>query len=143
VDAYFKELETLLLKVNMDKSEEAMIARFVSGLRRDIQDFVELQEYSSLGSLVHLAMKVESQIVKKNVFKNSPNDGYYNNSWKNKKPFPNLPSKDSSFNPKESMLNQVVFNVLKNPNPLKDDEASALLDAVVLVLVLFWGSSML
>jgi len=31
------------------------------------------------------------------------------------------------------VLNQVVFNVLKNPNPLKDDEASALLDAAVLV----------
>jgi len=31
------------------------------------------------------------------------------------------------------MLNQVVFNVLKNPNPLKDVEASALLDVVVLV----------
>jgi len=30
------------------------------------------------------------------------------------------------------MLNQVVFNVLKNPNPLKDDEASAVFDAVVL-----------
>jgi len=29
------------------------------------------------------------------------------------------------------MLNQVVFNVLKNPNPLKDD--AALLDAAVLV----------
>ena len=41
------------------------------------------------------------------------------------------------------LLNQVVFNVLKNPNPLKDDEASALLVAVVLVLALFWGSSML
>ena len=41
------------------------------------------------------------------------------------------------------VLNQVVFNVLKNPNPLKDDEASALLDAAVLVLALFWGSSML
>ena len=41
------------------------------------------------------------------------------------------------------LLNQVVFNVLKNPNPLKDDEASALLDAAVLVLALFWGSSML
>jgi len=26
-----------------------------------------------------------------------------------------------------------MFNVLKNPNPLKDDEASALLDAAVLV----------
>ena len=31
------------------------------------------------------------------------------------------------------LLNQVVFNVIKNPNPLKDDEASALLDAAVLV----------
>jgi len=41
-------------------SEEAMIARFVKGLRKDIQDIVELQEYSSLGSLVHLAMKVEA-----------------------------------------------------------------------------------
>ena len=41
------------------------------------------------------------------------------------------------------MLNHVVFNVLKNPNPLKDDEASALLVAAVLALVLFWGSSML
>jgi len=41
------------------------------------------------------------------------------------------------------MLNHVVFNVLKNPNPLKDDEAFALLVAAVLALVLFWGSSML
>ena len=31
------------------------------------------------------------------------------------------------------LLNQVVFNVLKNPNPLKDVEAYALLDVVVLV----------
>ena len=102
VDAYFKELETLLLKVDMDESEEAKIARFVSGIRRDIQDVVELQEYSSLGSLVHLAMKVESQLTKKNALKNSPNDDYYNNSWKQKEAFSNLPSKDSSFQPKES-----------------------------------------
>jgi len=101
VDAYFKELETLLIKVEMHDSEEAKIARFMSGLRRDIQDVVKLQEYSSLGYLVHLAMKVESQLAKKNAFKNSPNDGYYNNSWKNKKPFSKLPSKDYSFKPKE------------------------------------------
>ena len=87
VDAYFKELETLLLKVKLKENEEALIARFVSGLRRDIQDIVELREYSSLGSLVHLAMKVESQLTKKNAFKTSPNDGYYNYSWKNKKLF--------------------------------------------------------
>ncbi|XP_068476943.1 uncharacterized protein [Phaseolus vulgaris] len=102
VDAYFKELEMLLLKVEMHNTVEAKIARFVSGLRRDIQDVVELHEYSALGSLVHLAMKVESQLAKKNAFKNSPNDGYYNNSWKNKKAFSKLPSQTSSFKPKES-----------------------------------------
>ena len=44
MDEYYKELETLLLKVELEESEEAMIARFVSGLRKDIQDVVELQE---------------------------------------------------------------------------------------------------
>jgi len=71
VDAYYKELETILLKLEIYESEEAMIARFVSSLRKDIQDIVELQEYSSLGSLVHLAMKVEAQLAKKNTFKNA------------------------------------------------------------------------
>jgi len=31
------------------------------------------------------------------------------------------------------VLNQVVFNVLKNPNPFKDVEASAVLGVAVLV----------
>ena len=31
------------------------------------------------------------------------------------------------------MLNQLMFNVLKNPNPLKDVEASALLSVAMLV----------
>ena len=74
VDEYYKELETLVLKIELEESEEAMVARFVSGLRKDIQDIVELQEYSSLGSLVHLAMKVEAQLAKKNSFKNASNN---------------------------------------------------------------------
>jgi len=85
VDAYFKELETLLLKVNLKESEEAKIARFVSGLRRDIQDVVELQEYSSFENVVHLASKIENQLARKNAFKNSYKDNYYHSSWKNKK----------------------------------------------------------
>ena len=44
-----------------------------------------------------------------------------------------VPRCSSTYNILLGMLNQVVFNVLKNPNPLKDDEASALLDAAVLV----------
>ena len=40
------------------------MARFVGGLKREIQDVVELYEYTSLEKLVHLAIKVESQISK-------------------------------------------------------------------------------
>jgi len=80
VDAYFKDLETLLIQVDMHENEEAKMARFVSGLMRDIQNVVELHEYSSLQNLVHLAIKVESQISKKNAFKNTYNDDYYNDS---------------------------------------------------------------
>ena len=56
------------------------MARFVSGLKREIQDVVELHEYSSLENLVHLAIKVESQLSKKNSFKNSHNDAFYHTS---------------------------------------------------------------
>jgi len=59
VDDYFKELETTLTKIDMHESEESKMARFVSGLRRYIQDVVELYEYSSLEKLVHLSIKIE------------------------------------------------------------------------------------
>jgi len=42
VDDYFKELETTLTKIDMHESEESKMARFVSELRREIQDVVEL-----------------------------------------------------------------------------------------------------
>ena len=58
MDAYFKELETLLTNINMHESEESKMARFVSGLKKEIQDMVELHEYSSLENLIHLAIKV-------------------------------------------------------------------------------------
>jgi len=86
VDAYFKELETMLIKVDIRESEESKMARFVSVLRRDIQDVVELYEYS-LEKLVHLAIKVESQLSKKTSFQKSHNDGFYHSSWKKKQNF--------------------------------------------------------
>ena len=81
----------------MDESEEAKIARFVSGLRMDIQDVVKLQEYSSLENVVHLASKIENQLARKNAFKNSSKDSYYHSSWKNKNSsFSNIPSTSTS-----------------------------------------------
>jgi len=45
VDDYFKYFETTLARIPMHDNEESKIAKFVSGLRRDIRDFVELNEY--------------------------------------------------------------------------------------------------
>ena len=81
VDEYFKDLETTLTKINMHNSEESTITRFVSGLRREIQDIVELYEYSSLEKVISLAIKVESQLLQQTYFKNTHNDGFYKSSW--------------------------------------------------------------
>lgn len=71
----------------MHENEESMIAHLVSGLRREIQNVVEIYEYTSLEKLVHLAIKVESQLLKKKYFKNTHNDGFYNSTWKGKNQF--------------------------------------------------------
>ena len=84
VDEYYKDLETTLTKIVLHENEESKIARFVSGLRIEIQDVVELYEHSSLKKLVHLAIKVESQLLKKTNFKTAQNDGFYKTSWKHK-----------------------------------------------------------
>jgi len=76
VDEYFNDLEVNLTKINMHESEESKIARFVSGLQQEIKDVVELYEYTSLEKLVHLAIKVESQVLKRNSFKNIHNDDF-------------------------------------------------------------------
>jgi len=82
------------------------MARFVSGLRRDIQDVVELYEYTSLEKLVHHAIKVESQISKKTSFKKSHNHDFYHSSWKNKNKsssiFPSNFVKESTYKPRDS-----------------------------------------
>jgi len=88
LDEYFKDLELTLTKINMHKNEESKTARFVSGLRREIQNVVELYEYKSLEILVHIAIKVESQLSRKTFFKHTHNEGFYNSSWKDKNKFP-------------------------------------------------------
>ena len=76
----------MLLKVGLQfESEEEKVARFVSGLRREVQDVVELYEYSTLDKILHLALKVKSQLKKKQEAKRStPYNNYYSRTWKGK-----------------------------------------------------------
>jgi len=82
VDEYFKDLETSWTKMNMHDNDESKIVKFVSGLRKKIKNLVELHEYSSLKKMVHLTIKVESQLLKKTTFKHTHDDGFYNSSRK-------------------------------------------------------------
>jgi len=74
----------------------------VSGLGREIQDIVELYEYSSLKKFVLLAIiNVESEILKKTTFKNTHNDDFYKSSCEDKnkistKTFPSNFSKETT-----------------------------------------------
>ena len=81
---YAKMMESLLLKVGLKfESEEEKVAIFVNGLRRDIQDLVEVYEYSSLDKVLHLAIKVETELQKKREAKRSGSYiDYYSRSWK-------------------------------------------------------------
>jgi len=111
VDQYFKDLEVTLTKTNMHQNEESKIARFVSGLRREIQNVVELYEYTSLEKLVHLNIKGESQLLNKTSFKHTHNDGFHKSSWKGKNKF----SKQD--NPSNSSKESTPQTSKDNPSP--------------------------
>ena len=84
MNEYFKMMESMLLKVGLQfESEEEKLARFVSGLRREVQDVVELYKYSTLEKILHLALKVESELKKKQEAKRStPYNDYCSRNWK-------------------------------------------------------------
>jgi len=51
-----------MIQGNVIKDNEAMMARFLNGLNREIMNMVELQHYKELEDMVHMATKVERQI---------------------------------------------------------------------------------
>jgi len=49
----------------MVKDREAIMARFLNGLNKEIANAVELQHYMEVEDMVHMAMKVERQLRRK------------------------------------------------------------------------------
>ena len=54
-----------MIRANIEEDKEATAARFPAGLNCAIRDAMELQHYVELEDLVHLAMKVEKQLQRK------------------------------------------------------------------------------
>jgi len=105
VSEYFKELESQMHRVEIKETNKEKIKRFVSGLRRDIQDQVELYEYSTLENVFTLALGIEIQLKRKRRAKKtySPNH-YFSHSWKgnDKKKHDKFPSNSHQEPPSKS-----------------------------------------
>ncbi|XP_016731065.1 uncharacterized protein [Gossypium hirsutum] len=65
VEDYYKEMEVAMIRANVDEDREATMARFLSGLNREIANVVELQHYVEIVDMVHMAIKIEKQLKKK------------------------------------------------------------------------------
>ncbi|PKI67132.1 hypothetical protein CRG98_012460 [Punica granatum] len=61
VDEYFKEMEVTMIRANEEEDREAIMARFLVGLNREIQNVMELHHYVELEDMVHMAIKIENQ----------------------------------------------------------------------------------
>jgi len=92
-------------RVETKETNKEKIKRFVSGLRRDIKDQVELYEYSTLENVFTLALGIEIQLKRKRRTKKSysPNH-YFSHSWKgkDKKKHDKLPSNSHQEPPSKS-----------------------------------------
>ena len=92
-------------RVEIKETNKEKIKRFVSGLRRDIQDQVELYEYSILENVFTLAFEIAIQLKRKRRAKKSyaPNH-YFSHSWKenDKKKHDKFPSNSHQEPPSKS-----------------------------------------
>uniref|UniRef100_A0A2N9ERQ8 Reverse transcriptase domain-containing protein n=1 Tax=Fagus sylvatica TaxID=28930 RepID=A0A2N9ERQ8_FAGSY len=61
VEDYHKEMEVAMIRANVEEDREATMARFLSGLNRDIANVIELQHYVEIEDMVHMAMKVMTE----------------------------------------------------------------------------------
>ncbi|PKI62327.1 hypothetical protein CRG98_017328 [Punica granatum] len=61
VEEYCKEMEVAMIRANVKNDREATMARFLTGLNREIQNAVELQHYVELEDMVHMVIKIENQ----------------------------------------------------------------------------------
>uniref|UniRef100_A0A2N9GB05 Reverse transcriptase RNase H-like domain-containing protein n=1 Tax=Fagus sylvatica TaxID=28930 RepID=A0A2N9GB05_FAGSY len=70
-----------MILANVEEDREATMARFLSGLNRDIANVIELQHYVEIEDMVHMAMKVERQLKRKGTARYT---SVSNTTWKSK-----------------------------------------------------------
>ena len=62
VEEYYQELQTGMIRCGIVEDNEAMLARFMGGLNREIQTILEYKDYNNITRLFHLACKAEREV---------------------------------------------------------------------------------
>jgi hypothetical protein len=81
VEDYHKEMEVAMIRANVEEDREATMARFLSGLNRDIANVIDMQHDVEIEDMVHMAMKVERQLKRKGTARYT---SVSNTTWKSK-----------------------------------------------------------
>ena len=82
VDEYFKEMEMLIQRANVEEDEETTMVRFIDGLNRPIANTLRLQTYIDLEEAVHKAIEIEQQL-KEQRFGSFSTSQYYRGNTSN------------------------------------------------------------
>ncbi|KAJ4705053.1 Transposon Ty3-I Gag-Pol polyprotein [Melia azedarach] len=85
VEDFYKEIEISMIRVNIEEDREATMARFISGLNKEIVDVVDLQHYVEMEELLHKAIKVEKQLKSKEFKSSSASSSSWKSKWKDNK----------------------------------------------------------
>ena len=62
VEEYYQELQNGMIRCGIVEENEAMLARFLGGLNREIQTILDYKEYTNITRLFHLACKAEREV---------------------------------------------------------------------------------
>jgi hypothetical protein len=81
VEEYYQELQTGMLRCNLEEDEEPAMARFLGGLNREIQDILAYKEYNNVTRLFHLACKAEREVQGRRASARSNISAGKANSW--------------------------------------------------------------
>ena len=62
VKEYYQQLQIGMIRCGIVEDDEAMLARFMGGLNREIRTILEYKEYTNITCLFHLAYKAEREV---------------------------------------------------------------------------------
>ncbi|KAJ4713019.1 Transposon Ty3-I Gag-Pol polyprotein [Melia azedarach] len=85
VKDYCKKMEIAMIRANIEEDREATMARFISGLNKEIADVVDLQHYVEMEELLHKSIKVEKQLKSKEFRLGSASSSSWKSKWKDNK----------------------------------------------------------